>query len=176
MIAETVASCLAHHRVRYAVISHRAAADFAEKAGAACVSPAQLARPVLLRDARGYALAVIPSDRRLALDKVAGLLGRDLREATAAEAGRCFKDCEAGALPALGPAYALPTMVDEALLAQRQVCFVPGSHTELVCLDPDEFMALLPGARREYIAEPVPPADAAFASETESVAATLSPQ
>jgi len=61
-----------------------------------------------------------------------------------------FDDCEPGAVPPLGPAYGIETLLDESLTSVADVFFEAGDHELLVHLRGEIFQALLRGARRGY--------------------------
>jgi len=57
-----------------------------------------------------------------------------------------FPDCELGAVPALGPAYKLDTVVDESLRGQEEIYFEAGDHEELIRVSGGDFESLLQDA------------------------------
>ena len=68
--------------------------------------------------------------------------------ATEEEAAGLFADCEAGAIPALGTAYGIETMLDESLDDEPVLYFEAGDHEHLVRLDSGAFFRLLGDCRR----------------------------
>jgi Ala-tRNA(Pro) deacylase len=54
-----------------------------------------------------------------------------------------FRDCESGAIPPLGPAYGMKTIVDDSLFGQPEVYFESGDHRGLIRVGGEEFLALL---------------------------------
>lgn len=153
-IAATVESCLERYRLPYAIISHPRAVSSRETAAAAAVAPDQIAKAVVLCDARDFLMVVLPSHRHVPLRRLSQRLGRNLRLADDDELAALFGDCEAGAVPPLGPHYGLETLVDEALFRQPHVCFVAGGHHGLLCVAQDAFRTLMQGARRAAVVEP----------------------
>jgi len=75
---------------------------------------------------------------------------RDLHLATEDEIAELFDDCQLGAVPPLGPAYGIETLLDESLTSLADVYFEAGDHVQLVHLSGEDFQALLSGARRGY--------------------------
>ena len=64
-----------------------------------------------------------------------------------------FYDCDLGAVPALGKAYEVETVVDDTLLRQPEIYFEGGDHEALVHLSGRDFRALmadLPHGRFTY--------------------------
>jgi Ala-tRNA(Pro) deacylase len=63
--------------------------------------------------------------------------------ATEQELVSLFPDCEGGAIPPLGSAYRLKTLVDSSLLEQPEVFFESGDHEHLVKVTGEQFSRLL---------------------------------
>lgn len=150
-IARTVVSSLEQHGVPYDVISHPHSLRSSDTAKAASVPPGEIAKPVILADDQGYVMAVVPGDDHVDLNRVSHLLGRHLRVVNEGTLAHLFTDCELGAIPPLGPAYGLATVVDDRVLATAHVCFVAGDHDELVRVDQASFRLLIDGARHAPI-------------------------
>ena len=75
-------------------------------------------------------------------------MNRNLGLAAESELGNLFFDCEIGALPALGPAYGVETVVDDALAEQPDIYFEAGDHEQLIHVSAETFQALLGDAIR----------------------------
>ena len=114
-----------------------------ETAAAAHVPGDQLAKAVVVEDEADYALVVIPSTHRLLFSTLKEHFGHQVGLATEEEIEGLFKDCELGSIPALGDAYGLRVLIDETLLAQDNVYFEAGDHTELVHMFGEDFRALM---------------------------------
>jgi Ala-tRNA(Pro) deacylase len=67
--------------------------------------------------------------------------------ATESELVGLFKDCEIGAIPPIGPAYGIETVVDDSLLQENDVYFEAGDHEELIHVSGKQFRDLVAGAR-----------------------------
>ena len=144
-IARTIQAYLEQHRVSYEVISHPHAVTSIETAKAAAVSPCEIAKPVILGDARGYVMAVVPGDDHVDIEQLSRRLHRRLHLVPEGTLGLLFSDCELGAIPPLGRAYGIETIVDDRVLAQNHVCFMAGDHDALVRVDADAFHQLIQG-------------------------------
>lgn len=142
-IAQAVEHYLRAHELPYEIIPHSRAASSARVAETAHLPGDQLAKSVLLQDANGYLIALLPSTRKLDLGKLRHHLDRMVQLAVEQEVERIFSDCDAGAVPALGNAYDVATIVDDALLAQAEVYFEAGDHEELVHMSGRDFRALM---------------------------------
>lgn len=142
-IASKVSDYLAEHDVAYDVLTHSHTASSGESAEAAHVPGARLAKSVILQDDQGYLMVVLPSTRRLDLGELHRQLNRNLGLATEGELGRLFNDCEAGALPAIGPAYGMETVVDNTIAEQPDIYFEAGDHEQLIHVSAEVFQSLM---------------------------------
>ena len=103
-----------------------------------------LAKGVLLRDGGGgYLLAVLPASRQLDRAALARLVDRPVELATETETGIVFRDCAPGAVPPIGPAYGLETVIDDRLMAEPEIYFEGGDHASLVHMRGEAFQALV---------------------------------
>lgn len=147
-ISARLSGYLHQHGARFAVRAHRHSHSSAESARLARVPPHQLAKSVIVEDEDGCLMAVLPTDRQIKLGQLSRLLGRPhLRLADEARFAAIFNDCERGAVPALGMAWGLETVVDEELDDCRVVYIEAGDHERLVCLSHEQFERLMQPAR-----------------------------
>jgi Ala-tRNA(Pro) deacylase len=142
-IARTVEQFLDARGVDYEVVSHPRALTSLRTADAAHISGEQLAKSVLLEDEGGYLMAVIPATHRLDLGRLHQQLNRRVGLAMEREVAELFSDCDLGAIPAVGPAYRVDTIVDDALLRQADVYFEAGDHEALVHMSGRSFSAMM---------------------------------
>jgi len=149
-IAETVQHFLEQHSVEYDLISHPHSGSSHETAEAAHVGEDHVAKAVIVKDTAGYAMVVVPASNWVEIKHLRKELNRDLRLATEGELAELFSDCEAGAVPPLGPAYGIETFLDQALLSLAYVYFEAGDHLQLVQTSGNDFRALLGGVRNGY--------------------------
>ncbi|MEN8107148.1 MAG: YbaK/EbsC family protein [Pseudomonadota bacterium] len=142
-IATTVSQYLAEHDVPYDVLAHTHTASSGESAQASHVPGSRLAKSVVLEDENGYLMVVVPASRRVDLGELHRQMNRNLGLATEGELGTLFSDCEIGALPALGPAYGLETVVDDAIAEQPDIYFEAGDHEQLIHVSAEAFEVLM---------------------------------
>lgn len=142
-IAITVQDYLNNHDVRYDVVTHAHTLTSSESAQACHIPGRQLAKSVVLEDDFGYLMVVVPSDRKVNLGELHRVVRRNLGLATETELGGLFSDCEMGALPALGPAYGIETVLDDAIAEQPDVYFEAGDHEQLIHVSAEDFNSLL---------------------------------
>lgn len=153
-IAQTVQGYIEGRGTAYQPLPHPATGSSHESAEAAHIPEDHIAKAVILHDERGEVMAVIPGDAWVRLHAVNAALGRELVLASETDAARHFPDCDQGAIPPLGPAYGMETVLDEALAALAFVYFESGDHRTLIQMDTDAFLGLLDGARRGHFCHP----------------------
>jgi Ala-tRNA(Pro) deacylase len=147
-IATTLKQYLDAHHVAYTLVPHPRTGSSMETAESAHVSGDALVKAVVLRDERGYLMAVLPSTHHLRLETVQRVLNRDLQMASEEELSRIFPDCEPGAVPPIGEAYRLEVLLDEGIPAQGDIYFEAGDHTDLIKLSSMQFQQLMARAKR----------------------------
>lgn len=141
-IAPTLAKYLDAKNVKYDVLPHEITRSSMRTARACRISGDYLAKAVLLRDATGYALAVLPASHHINLAALKHQYGDDVELANEREIAELFDDCLEGAVPALGECYGLDLVVDDGLNAQPEIYFEGGDHATLVHMTHAEFAAL----------------------------------
>jgi Ala-tRNA(Pro) deacylase len=150
-IAASVRDCLAREGVHYDMIAHERTRDSNHTAQAAHIPGGRLAKCVILEDDKGYLMAVIPASHKVDLGAVHRQLNRALGLATDQELVELFKDCEPGALPPLGLAYGIDTILDQNLVDAPDIYFEAGDHQALVHVSGSEFLKLMAKAPRGQI-------------------------
>lgn len=146
-IANGVINYLVEQHVDFDVVSHPHSATSMETAQSSHVSGDNLAKSVVLEDDNGYILAVLPASCRVDLGELHRLTSRSLGLATESELGALFEDCETGAVPPLGSAYQLETIVDDRLAEQSDIYFEAGDHEQLIHVSAEVFDALMADAQ-----------------------------
>ena len=109
---------------------------------------------MLLHDAKGYVLAVLPAEHLLDVEALNRLLDRRLKLSLESDIGPLFPDCEPGAIPAIGPAYGLLTLVDASLCELPELYFEGGDHESLVGVSEEAFRKLMLGAQYGRFSHP----------------------
>lgn len=142
-IAKTIEEYLRQNAVAYTVVDHLRSMTTQHTATVAHMPADQIAKAVILSDEDGYLMAVIPGDRHVEVKSISKKLGRRLHLADEMRMTSMFKDCQPGAIPPIGPAYNMETIVDESLVGRQKLCFVAGDHDRLLCVDGDDFVRLL---------------------------------
>ena len=143
MIAHRVENFLIEHDIPYDVLTHPHAASSLEAAQLAHVPGSRIAKTVVLEDDQGYLMAVIPASNRVDLSELHRQMRRNLGLATEAELQGLFDDCELGAIPPVGMAYGIETIVDDSLAEQPEIYFEAGDHESLVRVSGEGFEMLM---------------------------------
>jgi Ala-tRNA(Pro) deacylase len=150
-IPSRLSSYLDQLGVRYEVCPHEHSHSSAESARRAQVLPHQLAKPVVLEDEVGCVMAVVPGDRSVMLGEVARMLGRrELHLSDEARIASLFADCERGAVPPVGMAWGIDTIVDEELGTSDVVYLEGGDHENLLRMSQEQFHELMSAARHGH--------------------------
>jgi Ala-tRNA(Pro) deacylase len=151
-MAPLVEDYLSRHDARYDLVAHPRSRFSIETADMAHVPGDRLVKAVLLEDDDGMLLAVLPSTCSVHLGHLSTETHRRLRLADENELQGVFTDCKPGAIPPLGPAYGVRTILDDSLEAQPDVFFEAGDHEHLVHMTASQFMALVGPAKTFHFA------------------------
>ncbi len=146
-IATTLENFLSEHHVVYDVVTHAHTATSMQTAAEAHVPGDRLVKSVIVEDDQGFLMVALPSTHRLELGQLHRQLHRQFGLATEDEFADLFKDCELGAIPPIGAAYGIETLVDDSLLHGGDVYFEAGNHEELIHVSGEQFHALFAGAK-----------------------------
>lgn len=156
-VALTVVDYLNRQRMAFDVVSHVGTTSARASARRSHIPDERLAKAVVVRDHHGFWLAVLPASSQIQLSKLAGLLDEPVDLASEEQIEPLFSDCLPGAVPALGAAYGLKTIVDDSLGNQSDVYFEGGDHQTLIHVSGENFRKLMGGARHGRFSEPIPP-------------------
>jgi Ala-tRNA(Pro) deacylase len=141
-IATKLQAYLEAHSVDYDLIPHPHTESSMVTAAASHVPGDRLAKGVIVKDGDDYLMVVIPSDYHVHLGDLHRKLGRDVGLATESELAGLFPDCDEGAVPPVGKAYGLRSLLDRALLEQPEIFFEAGDHEHLLKMSGQNFKAL----------------------------------
>lgn len=124
---------LRENNVEFETMVHTPVYTSQALAAADHVSGHCVAKPVIVRSDRGFAMCVVPASARLDMSRVARVLGDDSsRLATEAEMADACPDCELGAEPPIGRLFGLTTLMDDSLHEEEYLIFQAGDHTSSV--------------------------------------------
>lgn len=153
--ATTVERYLGLQRLPYEVVAHERAASGLAAARAAEVPARQLVKAILLEVEGEYMLAVLPSARHIRLGELRRQLDRDIGVASEHEVTMVFRDCDPGAVPALGLAYGVETIWDDSVMFLDDLYFQAGDHEHLVHMRTRDYMELMRCCPHGSFSEPI---------------------
>ncbi len=148
-IAITLQQFFDQNGVDYEVVKHTHTESSMESAEAAHVPGDRVAKSVVLEDGGRFLVAVLPATHRVSFGALHDCLNRDVGLAAESELRELFKDCEPGAIPPLGSAYGMETLVDASLLNAPEIYFEAGDHRELIHMSGEQFRDLMREAQIE---------------------------
>jgi Ala-tRNA(Pro) deacylase len=145
-IAPTLKTYLDSQSAVYSQISHPHTQSSMATAAAAHVPGDRLAKAVVVGDGKEYLMVVVPSDYHVHLGLLHRYLGREVGLVTERDLPELFPDCEIGAIPPIGEAYGMRTLIDSSLLDQPEAFLECGDHASLIRMSGDQFRELLRNA------------------------------
>jgi Ala-tRNA(Pro) deacylase len=150
-ISHHLSRYLEQHGARYEVCMHEHSRTSAETARTAQVLPRRLAKSVILEDDDGCLMAVLPADKNVMLGHLSRMLGRrELRLSDENFIAMLFDDCDRGAVPPVGMAWGIETIVDDELEAGDVVYLEGGDHESLLRMSGEQFHELMRTARHGH--------------------------
>jgi Ala-tRNA(Pro) deacylase len=86
---------------------------------------------------------VLPASLVVQMEQLRELAGaRALRLATESEMTKLYPGCETGAVPPLGPLYGQRVFVDRSFVAEPDMVFSAGTHTDAIRMHFNDFADL----------------------------------
>jgi Ala-tRNA(Pro) deacylase len=152
-IAITLKDFLETSGIHYDIVQHPYTASSMFTATEAHVSGEQLAKGVVLKDDKGYLVAVVPSTHHVQLGKLRKQYGRYFCLADERDLHALFNDCSDGAIPPIGDAYGVEVIFDDRLNECEEIYFEAGDHMGLVHVSTVEFRSLMGKARHGMISQ-----------------------
>ena len=152
-IPATVKSYIEGRGVAYEVVDHPLSGSSHETAEAAHVDEGHIAKGVILKDSGGAVMVVIPGDSWVNLSAIKKELDREMTLAEEKGAAGYFPDCDPGAIPPLGLAYGMETLLDKTLTSLAYIYLESGDHRSLIKINAGALSDLLSGVRRGYFCE-----------------------
>lgn len=143
-ISHRLTDYLDRHGAQYEIFEHEPSHTSTETARSAHIPAAQLAKAVLLEDDSGCMLAVVPADKSVLLGQLSEMLGRkSLHLCDEQRIASMFDDCVPGALPPVGMAWDVETIVDDELDGNDVVYLEGGDHEWLLRMSAEQFRELM---------------------------------
>lgn len=144
-LASRLQSCLYSSGVDFELVKHPPAATTLEAARRANIPAHNVAKSVVVKHIDGHAMAIVPSDRKVNLTALQDILHYRLGLSPEADVFNLFFDCAPGAIPPVGHAYGLKTLVDHEMEDSDWVYFEAGDHRNMVKMRQKAFSHLMGG-------------------------------
>ena len=142
-MSPTLANYVEQKHMPATLIHHKATESAFDSARASHVPVISMVKGVVLEDDEGYIMAAIPADCHLDVDELRRCTGRNLTLVDEYQLVELFRDCEIGAIPALGQAYGMTTVWDEQLAFSGKYFIEAGDHENLLEISHIDFMELM---------------------------------
>ena len=106
--------------------------------------PVRIMAKVVVLEADGPLLAILPAGWGIDIDRVKRLLGLpEARLATDEEVGQRFDGCDTGAIPPFGNVFNLPVCIDLSLLENDEIAFRAETLQQVIKLKVKDFLNLV---------------------------------
>jgi Ala-tRNA(Pro) deacylase len=143
-VARNIEKYLTANKIQYSVLEHAYAEGSFNTAQVAKIDNRALAKGVLLRDEDfHYTLCVLPSSHKILRHTLNQIFDRHMHLVEEDELMQFFKDCDAGAVPAIGKAYGIDVIWDDELMENKIIYMAAGDHRHLICIKQSEFSKLM---------------------------------
>ena len=150
-IAPTLVKQLTKHGISYDTIRHGYSHSSLHAAHSANIPAQKMVKTVVLEDDQGYVMALVPANHYVKINELNIFLNRRMGLATETELAHLFTDCEPGAIPPIGAAYGMTTVVDNTLNNCHDVYIEAGNHTDLLHISGSAFRQLVEHSRHASI-------------------------
>ena len=142
-ISPTLVEQLSKQDITFDVLEHSYSNTSLNSAYSANVPSSQMVKSVILEDDSGYVMALVPATHHVKLNQLNMAMNRNLTLAKESELKEIFTDCDLGAIPPIGEAYGIETIVDYDLDECSDIYIESGNHTELVHISGSSFRKLM---------------------------------
>ncbi|AZZ94931.1 YbaK/EbsC family protein [Hahella sp. KA22] len=155
-IAYRVRQYLNNQQISYDVTHHVYSEGAVQTAIAAHVPFKNMAKAVVMEDHEGrHLMAVLPAINKVQMRKLGALVQRGLKLADEKSLSSLFDDCSLGAIPAVGLAYQMETIVDDELLRSAELYLEAGDHRELIHMNHQQFETLVRDCKHGDFSAPI---------------------
>ncbi|HOQ05327.1 MAG TPA: YbaK/EbsC family protein [Anaerohalosphaeraceae bacterium] len=134
---------LNEQQTKYEVVQHKPAYTAEQLSRVEHLPAPQVAKTVVVEADGRFYLCVLPADRKIdffALQK--HLNANQVRLADEDQMALLFLDAEVGAEVPFGHLYNLPTLLDKALLRDKEISFLAGRHDVSVHMKMEDYLRL----------------------------------
>ncbi len=136
------------NRVHYEVLARPSG-----KADEQQISDEQRVVSHLFQDSRGVVMVIHRASHEIAMPALERLFGHPLHRARESDVRDIFFDCVGGVIPPLGPAYGIPTVVDDDLPLDGDLYFSGGDADDWVHMSGADFQDLVADSRHAPVSQ-----------------------
>jgi Ala-tRNA(Pro) deacylase len=119
-------------KVRYEILHHPEAFTSHELAAIEHVKGKDRAKVVMVRSGGELLMTVLPTDRRIDLEKLGAITGRPTSVAEEVDFKELFPDCAIGTMPPFGHLYGVATYLDQSVAEADKLVFEAGTHSDAI--------------------------------------------
>jgi Ala-tRNA(Pro) deacylase len=134
---------LDEHGVSYDVLPHEHTESAAAEADALGLSPADVAKTLVVATPAGYVRAVLPASERIDLNKLRDVhpgARKKVHLASEEDLARDYPEFDLGAVPPVGGNRHDPVVVDSRVAGRDAIVVEAGSHEESIRLAPADLV------------------------------------
>jgi Ala-tRNA(Pro) deacylase len=153
-VSQRLRDLLDQSGVKYTVVTHSPAYTAQGTAQSLHTRGREVAKVVMVRHAGQLALAVLPAQARVDLERLGAAVHEEVVLASESEFAAAFPDCELGAMPPFGRLYGLTTWVDESLTRDLEITFNAGTHSEAIRMSFEDYRRLEVPSVSRFAGEP----------------------
>jgi len=147
----TLQKYLTQNGIEYEILAQHSTSYELGSARCTHVQGHLIAKPVIFEDKTGFLMAVVPANLRVKVGKLNQILNREMSLAGEEDLRTLFADCDSGAIPPIGSAYGMLSIIDDDLLNCSDVYFETGDYCELIHIKGRDFHKLMEGAPHSNI-------------------------
>jgi Ala-tRNA(Pro) deacylase len=132
---------LEKNKIKYELHEHKKVYTAFNEAETQHIKPKAVAKTVLIKAGKDYALVVIPAQKYVDFTKIKKALGGKASMAKESDITKVLKT-KIGLIHPFGTLYKLPVLLDNALARQTKLIASAGSYTESVEIKTNDFIKL----------------------------------
>lgn len=146
-VPDTVLHHLHARDVPFTLLWHSPSQTSLGTARVAHVPRNKLAKAIMLEDGIDYFVAVLPATHQIEWSELSAMMGRSVRMVDETDLPYILRDCKLGAIPPIGEAYGVATVIESDLGHEEDVYLEGGDHEHLLHVDREGFRRLVRGAK-----------------------------
>lgn len=156
-ISKKVLNLFVLNKIKYEILLHRTVFTAFDKAMTLGMKLSCVAKTLVISLDRGYAVAVVPSNRNLNFQfvkKAANTVRKKMGEKSIKNIAivketwieKNMKGVKPGAVPPFGVLWKLPTFIDKKLLKEKKIVVNGGNHSESIQMASKDLFKIMPEA------------------------------